>query len=163
MTDETTPTVPAVPDPPRELVDVRTGQFLPATPENAAHVILVAREMKQRITEVVRDAEAYLADLSRVQGTKTFHTDFGKIELAGGESVQYDPYALAVALRAAGCPEQRIEEVVVATVSHSVDRRVLRQLVAANPDYAAAAESASQKVETPLRASVKTPTGGRRT
>jgi hypothetical protein len=156
MTDETLPVLPPTPT---ELVDVRTGEFLPATLENAAHVLLVAREMKSKITDVIRDTEAFLANESRTQGTKTFHTDFGKVELKGGESVEYDPHDLEQALREAGCPEPRIRAVVVESVSYSVDRRILRQLVAANPEYAAAAERASRRVESRLTASVKAPTG----
>lgn len=93
-------------------------------------------------------------------GTKTFQTDYGKVELSGGETTDYDETALMAALRDAGCPEDRIAEAVVETVSYKVDKRVLRQLTAANPAYAAAAESAATKTETPLRASVKTPRKG---
>jgi hypothetical protein len=144
-----------VEDEPRELVNLATGEMLPATVENAAVVLEAAREMKDRIGVVIRDAEAYLAEQSRLQGTKTFHASGFKVEGKGGESVSYDPEALAEALRAADCPEERIAEVVVATVSYSVNRSVLRQLVAANPDYKAAAELAEQRTETPLRFSVK--------
>lgn len=150
--------LPVLPDAPTELVDVDTGERLPATVENAAHVLLVARAMRARLTGVIHDAEAYLAEQSRTQGTKTFHTDFGKIELKGGESVEYDPHDLEEGLREAGCPEPRIRAVVVESVSYSVDRRILRQLVAANPEYAAAAERASRRVESRLTASVKAPT-----
>lgn len=144
-----------VEDEPRELLDVATGQLLPATVENAAIVLEAARAMKDRIQMVIRDAEAYLAEASREQGTKTFHVPGFKIELSGGESVSYDPEALAEALRVAGCPEERIAEVVVATVSYKVNRSVLRQLAGANPDYKAAAELAEVREEKPLRASVK--------
>lgn len=145
-------------DVPREFVLVTTGERLPATRDNAAAVLVAARERKRALDEVIRDAEAYLAEESRRNGTKTFQTDHGKVELSGGVSTEYDEQALMEALRAAGCPEERIAEAVVETVSYKVDKRVLRQLTAANPDYAAAAETAATKTESPLRATVKTPT-----
>lgn len=148
-------TLPAVQDAPRELLNVATGEFLPATAESAAAVLVAAREMKTKIGTVIRDAEAWLAEESRRQGTKTFHTGGGKISLTGGISTSYDPEVLGEALRAAGCPEERINEVIVQEVTFKVNQTVLRQLSAANPDYRAAAEKAKIESETPIRASVK--------
>lgn len=144
-----------VEDEPRELVNVLTGERLPASAENAALVIDAAREMKGRLQDVIRDAEDFLADESRRQGTKTFHVPGFTVSLSGGDSVSYDPEKLAEALRAADCPEERIDAVVVQTISYSVNRSVLRQLVQANPDYKAAAELAEIRETKPLRASVK--------
>lgn len=141
------------------LVDVTTGETLEPSVENAAIVLEAAREMKNRIQGVIRDAEAYLADRSRELGTKTFHhsDDLGQFDvvLTGGTSVSYDPVALREALEAADCPEGRINEVVVRTYTDRVDGRILRQLIAANPNYKAAAELAEIREEKPLRASVK--------
>lgn len=151
--------VPAVPE---ELVDVATGERLPASVDNALRVLVVARDMKNRLGGVIRDAEAFLAHLSLVQGTKTFHVETGTVELKGGTSTEYDALELIDELRAVGCPEDRITAAVTTEISYKVNRTVLRQLASANPEYAAAAERASRKVETPLRASVK-PATGRRT
>lgn len=159
MTDQHIETLPAVPE---ELIDVATGERLPATVDNALRVIVAAREMKYRIGNVIRDAESFLAHLSLVQGTKTFHVESGTVELKGGTSTEYDALDLINELRAVGCPEERIEAAVATEVSYKVNRAVLRQLASANPDYAAAAERAARRVETPLRASVK-PATGRRT
>lgn len=159
MTAEPTPPVE---EPGRELILVTTGEHLPATRENAAAVLLAARERKRKLDEIIRDAEEFLAGESRRMGTKTFQTDYGKIELKGGETTSYDPEALMEALREAGCPEARISEAVPQTVTYTVDKRVLRQLTAANPAYAAAAEKAATKIETPLKASVKSPTQRRK-
>lgn len=148
-------TLPAVQEAPRELLNVETGEVLPATTENAAAVLVAAREMKNRLGGVIRDAEAFLADESRRLGTKTFHTGGGKVSLSGGMTTSYDPEVLGEALRAAGCPEERISEAIVEEVTYKVNQTVLRQLASANPAYRAAAEKAKIESVTPIRASVK--------
>ncbi len=138
-----------------ELVNVETGERLPATVANAAAVLQAARSMKERINDVVASATLYLVSESARRGTKTLNVGDVSVVLTGGAGVAYDAEDLMEALRVAGCPEDRIEQAVVATVSHKVNRAVLRQLAAANPDYQAAIELAEVPVETPWRASVK--------
>lgn len=137
------------------LLNVETGEMLPATIDNAALVLVAAREMKQRLNRVIEDATRYLLHESQVQGTKTFHTGNGKVELSGGPMVDYDPLDLMEALREAGCPEDRISAAVEETVSYKVNRSVLRQLTGANEDYRIAAELAERVLEKPHRAAVK--------
>jgi len=137
------------------LVDVSTGEALPATTENAHRVLTAARELKRRIDDEVSAATAFLFEQSRIQGTKTFHTDAGDVVLTGGPTFEYDPLALAELLREAGCPEERIDEVVKAEITYKVDQRVLRQLTAANEDYGAAADLAKREIVKPWRASAK--------
>ncbi len=145
-----------------ELLDVHTGEVLPATVENAARALIAARDMKHKLNGVVTTATAYLVDEAQRQGKKTlpaFHEDFGQpfatITLNGGTSIEYDAHDLMQLLREAGCPETRIEEAVVAEVTYKVNRSVLRQLAGANEDYKATIEHAAREVEKPWRASVK--------
>jgi hypothetical protein len=138
-----------------ELVDVRTGERLPATVENAARVIETARGLKRQIDEVVRDATAYLIDESKRLGTKTFHAPSATLSLQGGSETVYDAEKLRDRLRAAGCPEERIAEAVKEEISYKVDRRVLRSLAGANDAYRAAIESAAETVEKAIYASLK--------
>jgi hypothetical protein len=142
---------------PENLLDVVTGEVLPATPANAARVLQVAREMKGKIDVVIKAATAYLAEESRVRGTKTFQLAEGKVTLSGGTTIEYDPELLVELLREAGCPEERITAAVaeIVTVSYKVDRAVLRQLGAANPDYGAAIALSQRTIEKPYNASVK--------
>lgn len=140
---------------PEELLDVQTGELLPATPENAYRVLSAIREIEQRLRDVRSATTAYLVEESRRQGTKTLHASAGDVVLSGGTAIEYDPADLAEALRVAGCPEERIDEVVKAEVTYKIDRNVLRQLVGANPDYAAAADLAKREVQKPWRASAK--------
>lgn len=131
----------------RTLVNVVTGEVLPATVENAAAVIRSARAAKARMDAAIEDATGFLRVVAAERGTKTFRTGDAEVSLAGGPSVEYDPEALASALRAAGCPEDRIDAAVVAQVVFKVNRSVLRQLAAANPTYAEAARGAERLVE----------------
>jgi len=138
-----------------ELVNIETGEMLPATAENAAVVLRAVRDMRARLTEIGDEATAFLVEESRRIGARTFHVEGGIVELKGGDGVDYDPQALAEGLRAAGLPEERVGEVVVQEVSYRVNRAKLRSVTGANPDYKAAASRAeiptSKKVWASLR------------
>ena len=137
------------------LLDVRTGELLPATVDNAARVIHAARALKNQATEIVNEATAYLVEESTRQGIKTLHGSDETVTVSGGPSVDYDPAELRDNLLEAGCPQNRIDRAVVTEVTYKVDRAVLRQLSAANPVYRRAIEGAEIEVEKPYRASVK--------
>lgn len=139
---------------PETFLDVSTGEVLPATPENAAAVIEAARNLKARCDQAIRDATSILVEESRRQGRKTF--DAGRrVEVSGGSKTVYDPLELAEALREAGVPEGRIDEAVSQEFTYKIDRSVLKQLAAANPDYAAAIESASRVEEESFKVALK--------
>ena len=135
--------------------DVVTGEVLPATPENAHRVLMAVKEMEVKLRTVKSAVTAYVLEESQRVGTKTFNVRGGKVELTGGPTSEIDPVALGQLLREAGCPEDRIDEVIVATITYKVNRSVLRQLTSANGDYAAAADLATQPVEKDYRASAK--------
>lgn len=137
------------------LLDVRTGELLEPSVGNAARVINSARAMKAQVNEIVNEATAYLVSLSEHQGTKTLHGDNETVTVSGGPSIDYDPADLREALEAAGCPQDRIDVAVRMEVTYKVDRRVLRQLAGANPDYRAAIALAEREVERPYRASLE--------
>lgn len=137
------------------LLDVRTGELLEPTVDNAARVIHSARALKNQATEIVNEATAYLVEESTRQGTKTLHGEDETVTLTGGLSVDYDAVELIEGLTEVGCPSNRIDQAVVQVVTYKVDRSVLRQLSAANPDYRTAIELAEVQVEKPHRASVK--------
>jgi hypothetical protein len=150
MSDLAVPSLPVT-----VLVNVETGEALEPTVANAAQVLQAARTMKQRISDVIAAATDYLASESAVQGTKTLHAGQTTVTLTGGASVEYDVMDLQALLMEAGCPPERLEEAVVAEVTYRIDRSVLRQLAAANPNYAAAIELASRTVQKPYRASIR--------
>lgn len=139
---------------PEALVDIRTGELVPATPGNAAELLMAAREYRHRILDLVKDCEAVLLEESRRQGTKTLHLAAGTATVSGGSEIQYDPEILAQLL-AVGLPDERWNELYVATVTYRVDARVAKQLEAANPTYARIIERARSVVEKAWRVSVK--------
>lgn len=153
--DAATSTEVATASPYTGLLDVRTGELLPANIENAARVLHAARAMKQQVNEIVNEATAYLVEESTRLGTKTLHGGDETITVSGGPSVDYDPTALRELLEAAGCPQERIERAVVQEVSYKVDRSVLRQLAGANPAYRKAIQNSELEVEKPYRASIR--------
>ena len=136
-------------------LDVQTGELLEPTVGNAARVLSAARAMKQHVNEIVNEATAYLVTVSEHQGTKTLHGEGETVTVSGGPSVDYDAADLRELLENAGCPHDRIEAAVETVITYKVNRSVLRQLAAANPDYKAAIELAERTVEKPYRASLK--------
>ena len=137
------------------LLDVRTGELLPATVGNAARAIASARALKNQINAIVSEATAYLVEVSEHQGTKTLHEDGETITITGGTGTDYDASDLIDTLTEAGCPAERIEQAVIAQISYKIDRAVLRQLAAANEDYKAAIQLAERETEKPYRVSLK--------
>ena len=139
---------------PTGLVNVETGELMPATVENAAIAIIACRNMKARINDLVAETPAYLDREAERRGTKTLHGETETITLSGGVGDEYDATDLMELLRSAGCPEDRVEAAVVTEITYKVNRSVLKQL-SVNKDYAAAIELARREVEKPYRASVK--------
>ncbi len=138
-----------------DLLNVETGELLPATVDNAATVIQAARTMRSRLHDVVAQATAWLAEESARQGTKTLHAGTSSVVLSGGPTDEYDPLELMNYLRNAGLPEQRVDDAVTTIIDYKVNRSVLRQLAAANPEYADAIEQAKRTVEKPMRVTIK--------
>jgi hypothetical protein len=137
------------------LLNVETGELLPATIDNAVAALIAARNMKERVNEIVSETTAFLVSESTRLGTKTLPAGSTTVSLSGGVSDEYDAHDLMQLLRESGCPEDRIEQAVTTEISYKVNRAVLRQLAAANPDYKAAIELARREVERPYRASVR--------
>lgn len=139
---------------PENLLDVRTGELVPATPENAAELLFAAREMRAKMMSLVKDCEAVLLDESRRQGTKTLHLPQGTATISGGSELEWDLGTL-LDLKELGLPDERYDELVVATTTYKVDARVANQLASANPAYAEVIDRARTTVEKPWRVSVK--------
>ena len=137
------------------LLDIQTGEILPATVGNAARVISAARAMKQHVNEIVREATAYLVDESTRRGIRTLHDDQETVTITGGPTVDYDPMVLMANLEEVDCPPDRIAAAITTEVTYKVNRAVLKQLASANPDYATAIELAEREVERDYRATIK--------
>jgi hypothetical protein len=141
------------------LLNPETGELLEATIDNAATVILACRNVKARANELVDEATLFAVYEAERLGKKTLHGENETLVINGGPSSEYDEQALMELLRDVGCPDARISEAVVETITYKVNRAVLNQLAGANPQYKAAIELAKHEVEKPWRVQIKTRRG----
>lgn len=132
-----------------------TGEVLETTVENAAALLNDLRNFRYLLFSAIQDAQAVLLAESTRQGTKTLHIGKLTATVSGGPETEWDTTELVTRLIAAGCPGDRLRELVKETVSYRVDRNVARQLAAANPGYAKALEETKSEVDRPYRVSVK--------
>ena len=135
--------------------DVVSGEVLPATPENAFHVLTQIAEAEAKLRTLKAAITDYVRDESERLGTKTINVPGGKLVLEGGPEQQVEGHELRQLLAEAGMPEERIAEVVTEEVTYKVNRRILNQMTASNGDYKAAAELVTSEVEKPYRAKAK--------
>lgn len=139
---------------PAALLDVRSGELVEATPDKAAELLVVARQLKSQINDSVKACEYVLREESQRQGTKTLHLPNATAVISGGSELAWDIDVLNE-LRAAGLPEDRFNELVVATVTYRVNAAVAKQLEAANDAYAEIVGRARGTVEKPWRVSIR--------
>jgi hypothetical protein len=139
---------------PAVLLDVRTGELVEATPDKAAELLIVARQFRSQILDSVKACEYVLLEESKRQGTKTLHYPGGTATITGGSELDWD-FEVLNELRAAGLPEERYDELVVATVTFKVNAAVSKQLASANPDYAQIIERARGTIERPWRVNIR--------
>lgn len=139
-----------------DLVDPRSGELFPATPENAAMLLERLRTLRGQLMEQIKECERVLVDESVRIGSKTLRVGGFVAEVTGGAETVWDVEALRVGLRRAGCPEERINEAITETVEYKVNNSVARQLASANPKYAKAIEAAKARTPKPVRVRVKT-------
>jgi hypothetical protein len=126
-------------------------------PADVARGLARVRDLKTELDELRSLLEDVLRLESQRQGTKTLRLGDVEAVVSGGARTEFDAEALAEALRAAGCPEERIADLIVETVSYRVDARVAKQLEAANRAYAEAIASARTVEPAPWRVSLRGP------
>lgn len=139
---------------PAQLIDFRSGEIVAATPENAVELLTVARDTRNRLLDLAKDCEAVILEASRRQGTKTLHYESGTATVTGGSDLDWNLETL-LELRAAGLPEDRYNELVVATITYKVSASVAKQLEAANPAYAEVISRARTRVDKAWRISLR--------
>jgi hypothetical protein len=138
----------------RFLPDLRTGEQLPATPENAAAIIVAVKSTRRLLTQAVEMATEILVEEARRQGTRTLHVGGEKIELGPDYEIEWDVTKLAE-LKDAGLSEDRYRELVVEVVSFKVNAAVAKQVAGVDPEYARIVEEARRRVPKRVYASVK--------
>ncbi len=134
MADETF-TIEEDVEPQDFLLDVRTGEQLPATPSSAAALLAGLREMQDRARLWIRACEDVLVEESRRQGSKTLRIDGSTFEVYEQKEVQWDTAKLRELLPA-GLPEGRFQELVTVTVEEKVSANEAKKIAAVNPEYA---------------------------
>jgi hypothetical protein len=140
----------------QEIWNPKTGELVPVTDtDGVAQAVQALREYNQRIRDAIADATTVLVEESRRQGKKTLHLMNTTVEIRGGAETVWDVEALRENLESAGCPPERIEEVIKTEVTYKVDARIAKQLAAANEDYAIAVELARSSAEKPFYVKVK--------
>jgi hypothetical protein len=147
-----------------ELEPLTTTFVVPVTGEvielGAPLQVALALETVRKAKRQLEEARGVLEDALRIeserQGTRTLHLGELDAVVSGGEKVEYDVVELADELRAEGLPEERLGELIVATVTYRVDARVARSVAASNRRYAAALERCRRVLPAPWRVSVKT-------
>lgn len=128
-------------------------------PAEVAQALADVRDLKKRLDELRALLEGVLRLEAQRVGTKTLHLEGMDAVVSGGPRAEYDAELLMSRLRAAGLPEPRVAQAVVATVTYRPNAAVLRQLAAANDDYRRAIDASRTTIEAPYRVSLK-PRGG---
>jgi len=130
-----------------ELVVPLTGELVSLSdPRQVVHVLDQVREMKRKLDDVRRVLEDALRAESERQGTKTLHVDGLVATISGGSKTEYDIEGLLIELMELGLPAERLDALVVTTITQRVDQRVAKQVAGANPEYAEVIERHSSTV-----------------
>jgi hypothetical protein len=143
------PTVVMLPPPTGEAFDIELA-------EDAARGLDAIAYLRSQLDELAGLFKDRLREESERLGTKTLHYDDLTVELrGGGEEAHYDPELTRECMEQVDLPEERMNKLVKAQVTYTVDRNVVRQLVGANPVYADALERARTWKPQPLYVSVR--------
>lgn len=125
-----------------------------STGEKARYVEAL-RVLDREVATIKRLLQGAIAEDSKTWGSKTLRVDGLKLVVKQGTSTSVDAEKLAASYRRAGMPEERVEEIVVTTVTLRVDLVKAKQAAAANPKYASALKRASTTTETPVSVSIE--------
>ena len=138
------------------LVAPHTGELINLEdPVSCARILEEIRNYERDLQEAKRLVTQALVEESRRQGSKTLRLDYMEVKVSGGEYTTYDPEVLEEGLRAAGLPEERIQDVVRQEVVTKVDGREAKRVAANNPAYAQVVDQARSVVESPWRVDIK--------
>ncbi len=125
-----------------------TGEIVDmADPVSVARALDTLRDFKRQVADI----EEMLADRLRqeraTQGTRQLNYDGVEVKFGADSFAVYDAEALEYRLRDAGMPEDRISEIIVATVERKVRAVEAKKAAAVNPAYAEAVELSREVVE----------------
>ncbi len=147
-----TSTEVALPD---ELLNPISGELVPVRDLPAVAISLTdLRDLKAQVQDAISAFSEAVIQESRRQGTKTLNVGDVTLKVSADSEVVWDVEFLTDALRAAGLPEERIDELVTMTVTYTVNGSVARQLAGASPEYAEVIEAAKRRVPKKVYVSV---------
>lgn len=117
--------------------------------ENTHSVALAVGELQRiqgQINYALRQLREILGAHTAVMGTNTFHVPgLGTVEVKTRDKVTWDVTKLEEGLRAAGAPEELINEIIEWRTEAKVDARRADRAGRANPAYAEVVEAAKTK------------------
>lgn len=105
-----------------------------------AAAMLYVRELERQVKEARSLLTEALVARSKIIGSKTLHTEAGKVVVKGGDEVQWDAAGLRRDLLAAGMPADRVRDIVTETIELKVVASEAKRAAAANDAYAAAVQ-----------------------
>lgn len=124
-------------------------------PDDQARLLEAFRLLDANVARMKRTLSQAIAAHAEVVGAKTLRAGGVKLVVKGGSETIVDAEMLAASYRRAGMPEDRVNEIVVETVTRKVDLVKAKQAAAANPKYKRALARASTTRETPVSVSVE--------
>lgn len=141
---------------PVEILNPISGELVAVTDLPAvALAVEEIKEAKSQLDGVLAQFAEAAAAYAQVDGRRTFDAGRYRLVVGSDSDIEWDIPALQDALVEAGCPQARIDALIKAKVSYSVDGSVRRQLET-NDGYKAAIATAMTRV--PKRASLKVET-----
>lgn len=130
-----------------ELVNPITGELVPYGDVPAlAEAVRVVKERRDHLNDVIAAFNHAIIQESTRQGTRTLNIGRTTVKVSADHETEWDIELLQEGLLAAGIPQERLEELVVAKVEYKVNGTVARQLSGANPEYKTAIEAAKGRV-----------------
>lgn len=143
--------------PGHEIVLPGTGQVVNLEDEVGASLALDAlRGFESQIAEAKRTLVEAIAQRSAVLGSKSIRLPDGRTaQVSGGKETIYDSERIERELREAGCPEERIREIVEETVTYRVRAVEAKRAAAANPEYRRIIEDAQREIEKPFTVTLR--------
>lgn len=136
------------------LIDVHTGELLPATPVAAAELLQRLAEYERLIRTAKRECERILVEASEQHGTKTLRYSGRTFQVYTTKEITWD-MAVLRELTKAGLPEERWDELVTTTIEEKVSASVANQLAASNDEYREIIERARRDTESEKKVRVK--------
>lgn len=134
-----------------------------SNPEEVAIAYDDLRRLKTMLAEAEAKLKEALVTHSAAVGKKSFDLPgVAKVEIKGGTETKWNEQGLKQALKEAGCPPERISEIIRETIEYKVMAVEARRAAKANPVYAEAIEQNSTIQEKAPSVVVTRIGGGRR-